>query len=143
MTELETQLLRIIEEQQQQLLQQQTQLQKQQRTFDSSLSRIVTILEAQAKTIEQDQTSLAQAQKSLSIMQKQFHELEKSTAMYLEQINGKVQEMSQITDNNEAALEKISSVQHSVSLQVMKAQQNLRETSEILKKYRPDKRSIK
>ena len=51
-----------------------------------------------------------------------------------QQINGKVQEMSQITDNNEEVLEKISTVQHSVSLQVTKAQQNLLETSEILKK---------
>ena len=35
MTELETQLLRIIEEQQQQLLQQQAQLQKQQQALDT------------------------------------------------------------------------------------------------------------
>ena len=48
------------------------------------------------------------------------------------------QEMSQITANNEEVLERISTVQHSVSLQVTKAQQNLLETSEILKKYRPD-----
>ena len=48
--------------------------------------------------------------------------------------------MSQITANNEEALERISTVQHSVSLQVTKAQQNLLETSEILKKSRPNKK---
>ena len=51
----------------------------------------------------------------------------------------KIREMSQITANNEEVLERISTVQHSVSLQVTKAQQNLLETSEILKKYHPDK----
>jgi hypothetical protein len=40
----------------------------------------------------------------------------------------------QITANNEEVLERISTIQHSVSLQVTKAQQNLLETSEILKK---------
>ena len=134
MTELETQLLKIIEEQQQQLLQQQAQLQQQQKTLDSSLSRIVKILEAQAETIKADQENLVQMQKSLATMQKQFHDLEKSTATYTERISGKVREMSQITDNNEAVLEKISTVQRSVSSEVAKAQQNLLETSEILKR---------
>jgi septal ring factor EnvC (AmiA/AmiB activator) len=78
--------------------------------------------------------SLQQAQKSLSTIQKQFHELERSTASYTEEINGKVREMSEITANNEEVLERISTLQHSVSLQVTKAQQNLLETSEILKK---------
>ena len=134
MTELETQLLRIIEEQQQQLLQQQVQLQKQQQALDTMQTKIIQALSAQSKIIESDQQSLQQAQKSLSTIQKQFHELERSTASYTEQINGKVREMSQITANNEEALERISTVQHSVSLQVTKAQQNLLETSEILKK---------
>ena len=134
MTELETNLLRIIEEQQQQLLQQQAQLQEQQKTLDSSLSRIVKILEAQAETIKADQENLVQMQKSLATMQKQFHELERSTASYTEQINGKVREMSQITANNEEVLERISTTQRLVSSEVAKAQQNLLETSEILKK---------
>jgi septal ring factor EnvC (AmiA/AmiB activator) len=134
MTELETNLLRIIEEQQQQLLQQQAQLQEQQKTLDSSLSRIVKILEAQAETIKTDQENLVQMQKSLATMQKQFHELERSTASYTEQINGKVREMSQITANNEEVLERISTTQRLVSSEVAKAQQNLLETSEILKK---------
>lgn len=51
--------------------------------------------------------------------------------------------MSQITASNEEVLERISTVQHSVSLQVTKAQQNLLETSEILKKYCPDERTAK
>ena len=134
MTELETNLLRIIEEQQQQLLQQQAQLQEQQKTLDSSLSRIVKILEAQAETIKTDQENLVQMQKSLATIQKQFHELERSTASYTEQINGKVREMSQITANNEEVLERISTTQRLVSSEVAKAQQNLLETSEILKK---------
>ena len=92
------------------------------------------ILEAQAETIKTDQENLVQMQKSLATMQKQFHELERSTASYTEQINGKVREMSQITSNNEEVLERISTIQHSVSLQLTKAQQNLLETSEILKK---------
>ncbi|MCA4780623.1 hypothetical protein IF090_13580 [Acinetobacter towneri] len=134
MTELETQLLRIIEEQQQQLLQQQAQLQRQQKTLDTVQTKIIETLSAQSKTIESDQKSLQQAQKSLATIQKQFHELERSTASYTEQINGKVREMSQITANNEEVLERISTVQNSVSSQVVKAQQNLLETSEILKK---------
>ena len=134
MTELETQLLRIIEEQQQQLMQQQAQLQKQQQALDTMQTKIIQALSAQSKAIESDQQSLQQTQKSLSTIQKQFHELERSTASYTEQINGKVREMSQITANNEEALGKISALQHSVSLQVTKAQQNLLETSEILKK---------
>ena len=140
MTELETQLLRIIEEQQLQLLQQQQQLQKQQQTLDTVQTKIIQALSAQSKAIESDQQSLQQAQKSLATMQKQFHELERSTASYTAQINGKVKEMSQFTANNEEVLERISTVQHSVSLQVTKAQQNLLETSEILKKYRPNER---
>ena len=72
----------------------------------------------------------------ISTMQKQFHELERSTASYTEQINGKVREMSLITANNEEILERISTTQHSVSSEVAKAQQNLLETSEILKKSR-------
>ena len=134
MTELETQLLKIIEEQQQQLMQQQTQLKQQQQALDTMQTKIIQALSAQSKAIESDQQSLQQAQKSLATIQKQFHELERSTASYTEQINGKVQEMSQITANNEEALGKISVLQHSVSLQVTKAQQNLLETSEILKK---------
>src|SRR5690606_22406928 len=134
MTELETQLLKIIEEQQQQLLKQQVQLQKQQQALDTMQTKIIQALSAQSKAIESDQQSLQQAQKSLAIIQKQFHELERSTASYTEQINGKVREMSQITTNNEEVLERISTIQHSVSLQVTKAQQNLLATSEILKK---------
>ncbi|MEG2847085.1 MAG: hypothetical protein RR876_17105 [Acinetobacter sp.] len=134
MTELETQLLRIIEEQQQQLQQQQKQLQQQQQSLDVMQKKIIQTLSAQSKTIESDQQSLQQAQKSLATMQKQFHELESSTASYTEQINGKVREMSMITANNEEVLERISPVQHSVSLQVTKAQQNLLETSELLKR---------
>jgi uncharacterized membrane protein YdfJ with MMPL/SSD domain len=80
------------------------------------------------------QKDLVQTQKSLATTQKQFHELERSTATYTEQINGKVREMSQITANNEDVLEKISTVQRSVSSQVAKAQQNLLETSELLKR---------
>jgi DNA repair exonuclease SbcCD ATPase subunit len=134
MTELETQLLKIIEEQQQQLMQQQTQLKQQQQALDTMQTKIIQALSAQSKAIESDQQSLQQAQKSLAIIQKQFHELERSTASYTEQINGKVREMSQITANNEEVLERISTIQHSVSLQVTKAQQNLLATSEILKK---------
>jgi hypothetical protein len=55
MTELETQLLRIIEEQQQQLLQQQTQLQKQQQALDTMQTKIIQALSAQSKAIESDQ----------------------------------------------------------------------------------------
>ena len=44
------------------------------------------------------------------------------------------QEMSQITTNYEDVLEKISTTQRSVSSQVAKAQQNLLETSELLKR---------
>jgi septal ring factor EnvC (AmiA/AmiB activator) len=77
---------------------------------------------------------LTASTKSLATIQKQFHELERSTASYTEQINGKVREMSQITANNEEVLERISTTQHSVSSEVAKAQQNLLETSEILKK---------
>jgi septal ring factor EnvC (AmiA/AmiB activator) len=91
-------------------------------------------LSAQSKAIESDQQSLQQAQKSLATIQKQFHDLERSTASYTEQINGKVREMSQITANNEEALKKISTTQHLVSSEVAKARQNLLETSEILKK---------
>jgi uncharacterized protein YoxC len=134
MTELETQLLKIIEEQQQQLLQQQAQLQKQQQALDTMQTKIIQALSAQSKAIESDQQSLQQAQKSLATMQKQFHELERSTATYIEQINGKVREMSQITANCEDVLEKISTVQRSVSSQVASAQQNLLETSELLKR---------
>ena len=134
MTELETQLLKIIEEQQQQLLQQQAQLQKQQQALDTMQIKIIQALSAQSKAIESDQQSLQQAQKSLSTIQKQFHELERSTASYTEQINGKVREMSQITANCEDVLEKILTVQRSVSSQVASAQQNLLETSELLKR---------
>ena len=134
MTELETQLLRIIEEQQQQLLQQQAQLQKQQQALDTMQTKIIQALSAQSKAIESDQQSLQQVQKSLVIIQTQFHELERSTASYTEQINGKVREMIQITANNEEVLERISTTQHLVSSEVAKAQKNLLETSEILKK---------
>ena len=138
MTELETQLLRIIEEQQQQLLQQQAQLQKQQQALDTMQTKIIQALSAQSKAIESDQQSLQQVQKSLVIIQTQFHELERSTASYTEQINGKVREMIQITANNEEVLERISTTQHLVSSEVAKAQKNLLETSEILKKISSD-----
>jgi DNA repair exonuclease SbcCD ATPase subunit len=110
------------------------QLQKQQQALDTMQTKIIQALSAQSKAIESDQQSLQQAQKSLATIQKQFHELERSTASYTEQINGKVREMSQITANNEEVLERISTIQHSVSSEVAKAQQNLLETSEILKK---------
>lgn len=84
--------------------------------------------------MESVQKGLVQTQKSLSTTQTQFHELERSTATYTEQINGKVREMSQITTNYEDVLEKISTVQQSVSSEVAKAQQNLLETSELLKR---------
>ena len=103
-------------------------------SFRDNANQDYQALSAQSKAIENDQQSLQQAQKSLATMQKQFHELERSTASYTEQINGKVREMSQITANNEEVLERISTVQHSVSSEVAKAQQNLIETSEILKK---------
>jgi uncharacterized protein YoxC len=109
-------------------------LKQQQQALDTMQTKIIQALSAQSKAIESDQQSLQQAQKSLATIQKQFHDLERSTASYTEQINGKVREMSQITANNEEVLERISTVQHSVSLQVTKAQQNLLETSEILKK---------
>ena len=133
MTELETQLLRIIEEQQQQLLQQQAQLQKQQQALDTMQTKIIQALSVQSRAIESDQQSLQQAQKSLATIQKQFHELERSTASYTEQINGKVREMSKITADNEEVLEKISTTQHLISSEVAKAQKNLLKTSEILK----------
>ena len=47
-------------------------------------------LSAQSKAMESVQTDLVQTQKSLSTIQTQFHELEKNTATYTEQINGKV-----------------------------------------------------
>jgi uncharacterized protein YoxC len=97
-------------------------------------TKIIQALSAQSKAIESDQEGLQQVQKSLSTIQRQFHELERSTASYTEQINGKVQEMNRITANNDEVLERISTVQHSVSLQLTKAQQNLLETSEILKR---------
>ena len=133
MTELETQLLKIIEEQQQQLLQQQAQLQKQQQALDMMQTKIIQALSVQSRAIESDQQSLQQAQKSLAIIQKQFHELERSTASYTEQINCKVREMSKITADNEEVLERISTTQHLVSSEVAKAQKNLLKTSEILK----------
>ncbi len=58
MTELETQLLRIIEEQQQHLMQQQVQLQKQQQALDTMQTKIIQALSAQSKTIKSDQQSL-------------------------------------------------------------------------------------
>ncbi|WP_288410094.1 hypothetical protein ACSF3O_03140 [Acinetobacter soli] len=91
-------------------------------------------LSAQSKLIRSDQDGLQQTQKSLATIQQQFHELDKNTASYINQINGKVTEMSQITANNEEALEGISTTQHSVSSQVAKAQQNLLKISEILKR---------
>ena len=134
MTELEMQLLRIIEEKQQQSQQQQEQLKQQQQVLDTVQTKIIQALSVQSKAIESAQQSLQQVQKSLATIQKQFHELERSTANYTEQINGKVREMSQITANNEEALEKISTTLHLVSSEVAKARQNLLETSEILKK---------
>ena len=115
MTELETQLLKIIEEQQQQLQQQQAQLQQQAAEFRRDAKKIIQALSAQSKAMESVQKGLVQTQKSLSTTQTQFHELERSTATYTEQINGKVREMSQITTNYEDVLEKISTVQQSVS----------------------------
>ncbi|MFW1924336.1 hypothetical protein ACG90D_20020, partial [Acinetobacter geminorum] len=52
MTELETQLLKFIEEQQQQLQQQQTQLQQQQQSFDVMQKKIIQALSAQSKAME-------------------------------------------------------------------------------------------
>ena len=106
MTELETQLLKIIEEQQQQLQQQQAQLQQQQQSLDVMQKKIIQALSAQSKAMESVQKGLVQTQKSLSTTQTQFHELERSTATYTEQINGKVREMSQITTNYEDVLRK-------------------------------------
>ena len=77
MTELETQLLRIIEEQQQQLQQQQMQLQQQQQSLDVMQKKIIQALSAQSKAMESVQKGLVQTQKSLSTTQTQFHELEK------------------------------------------------------------------
>ncbi|HHP0320838.1 hypothetical protein [Acinetobacter baumannii] len=82
--------------------------------------------------MESAQKDLAQTQKSLLTTQKQFHELEQNTASYTDQINGKVREMSQITADNQDALEKILSVQHAVLTQYEQAQQNLLETSKVL-----------
>ncbi|WP_213845820.1 hypothetical protein, partial [Escherichia coli] len=65
MTELETQLLRIIEEQQQQLLQQQEQLQQQQQTLNTMQTKIIHALSTQSKTIESVQKDLVQTKKSL------------------------------------------------------------------------------
>jgi hypothetical protein len=84
--------------------------------------------------MESVQKDLVQTQKSLATTQTQFHELELNTVTYTEQINGKVKEMSKITTNYEGVLEKISTVQRSVSSEVAKAQQNLLEISEILKR---------
>ena len=134
MTELETQLLKIIEEQQQQLLQQQAQLKEQQQTLDVMQTKIIQALSAQSRAIKNDKDSLQQIQKSLSTIQTQFHELESNTASYTKTISGKVLEMSKITAINKEVLGEISIVQHSVSSQVAKAQQNLLETSEILKR---------
>ena len=92
MTELETQLLKIIKEQQQQLQQQQAQLQQQQQSLDVMQKKIIQALSAQSKAMESVQKGLVQTQKSLSTTQTQFHELERSTATYTEQINGKVRD---------------------------------------------------
>ncbi|WP_218265251.1 hypothetical protein [Acinetobacter baumannii] len=43
-------------------------------------TKIIQALSEQSKTIKSDQQRLQQAQKSLATMQKQFHELERSTA---------------------------------------------------------------
>ncbi len=69
MTELETQLLRIIEEQQQQLMQQQVQLQKQQQALDTMQTKIIQALSAQSKT-QSDQQAYSK-HRNLSDMQKQ------------------------------------------------------------------------
>jgi uncharacterized protein YoxC len=110
------------------------QLQQQQQSLEVMQNKIIQALSAQSKAMESVQKDLVQTQKSLATTQTQFHELERSTATYIEQINGKVREMSQITTNNEDVLEKISTVQRSVSSEVAKAQQNLLETSELLKR---------
>ena len=82
MTELETQLLKIIEEQQQQLQQQQAQLQQQQQSLDVMQKKIIQALSAQSKAMESVQKGLVQTQKSLSTTQTQFHELEKYGNVY-------------------------------------------------------------
>ncbi len=110
------------------------QLQQQQQSLEVMQNKIIQALSAQSKAMESVQKDLVQTQKSLSTTQTQFHELERSTATYIEQINGKVREMSQITANCKDVLEKISTVQRSVSSQVVSAQQNLLETSELLKR---------
>lgn len=123
MTELEAQLLQIIEEQQTQLLEQQHSLEVMQ-------TKVMNVLSVQSKVIETIHSNLQQTQKSLATMQKQFHEVQQNTTKYTEQINGKVREISKITANNEEVLERISTTQHSVSSQVAKAQQNLLENDE-------------
>ena len=127
MTELEAQLLQIIEEQQ-------MQLQKQQQSLEVMQTKVMNVLSVQSKAIENIHNNLQHTQKSLATIQKQFHEVQQDTAKYTEQINGKVREMNKITANNEEVLERISTVQHLVSSQVAKAQKNLLETSEILKR---------
>lgn len=133
MTELETQLLRIIEEQQQQLQQQQMQLQQQQQSLDVMQKKIIQALSAQSKAMESVQKGLVQTQKSLSTTQTQFHELEK--------IQRPIPNRSMAKSGDEPNYNelrgrtgKISTVQQSVSSEVAKAQQNLLETSELLKR---------
>ena len=133
MTELETQLLKIIEEQQQQLQQQQTQLQQQQQSLDVMQKKIIQALSAQSGNGERTDRLSANT-KVIIDNTDTISRIGKNTATYTEQINGKVREMSQITTNYEDVLEKISTTQRSVSSQVAKAQQNLLETSELLKR---------
>ena len=67
-------------------------------------------------------------------MQKQFQQLQQGTAQYTEQIGSKVQKMEQITTSNERVLQHLSQTQKEISQEVLRSQQNLLETSEILKR---------
>ncbi|WP_171468840.1 hypothetical protein [Acinetobacter baumannii] len=66
MTELETQLLRIIEEQQQQLMQQQVQLQKQQQALDTMQTKIIQALSAQSKDNQERSAKLTASTEIIS-----------------------------------------------------------------------------
>jgi uncharacterized protein HemX len=95
MTELETQLLRIIEEHSSNYYN------------NKAVAAATAEFRRDAKKIikpyQHNQRQwrayrkLVQTQKSLATTQTQFHELERNTATYIEQINGKVKEMSKIT----------------------------------------------
>ena len=90
-------------------------------------------LSAQSKAMESVQTDLVQTQKSLSTIQTQFHGWKKYSDLYrADQWQSQGDEPNY--NNYEDVLEKISTTQRSVSSQVAKAQQNLLETSELLKR---------